>query len=85
MAGATLANVFGGWEVAGGMLANVIGGWEAAGGMLADGIATWPVGTSIAGGMNVVFEGPVSGPQKDRNWTGPRPQSGLFFGPVFDI
>ena len=33
----------------------------------------------------VVFEGPVSGPQKDCNWTGPRLQSGLFFGPVFDI
>ena len=35
--------------------------------------------------FTLVFEGPVSGPQKDRNWTGPRPQSGLFFGPVFDI
>ena len=35
--------------------------------------------------FNLVFEGPISGLQKDCNWTGPRPQSSLFFGPVFDI
>ena len=33
----------------------------------------------------LVFVSLVLGLQKDRNWTGPRLQSGLFFGPVFDI
>ena len=35
--------------------------------------------------MGVVFVSPVPRPQKDCNWTGPRPQSGLFFSPVFDF
>jgi len=37
------------------------------------------------GGWSLVIEGPVSGLEKDRNWTGPRPEKDRTAVLVFDI
>jgi len=50
-----------------------------------DPLACWRTSEIVSNTWSVVFESPVSGLEKDRNWTGPRPEKDWTAVLVFDI